>query len=989
MATSMSGAFVGRQREMAELKGALEEALSGQGRLVMLVGEPGIGKTRTAQELTAHAEAKGARVLWGRCPEYQGAPPYWPWIQAIRSYVREQGPEQLFSEMGAGAAYICQIASDIQERLPQVPPPATTEDPEQARFRLFDSVASFFKNASQRQPLVIVLDNLHWADRSSLLMLEFLAQELGESPLLVVGTYRDVDLSRQHPLFDTLGELAREGRFQRVLLRGLGQEDVGRFIEAAAGIVPPSGLVRAVYTQTEGNPFFVIEVIRWLAQEGELVPGPESHWSVRLPEGVREVIGRRLNRLSQQCNEALTIACVVGREFGLGQLNRLMEGLSEERLLEALEEALAVRIIEEIPRVMGRYQFTHALTQQTLLEELSLTRRVRLHARIAEALEGLYGASVEEHAAELAYHFAEAETLLGSEKVVKYSQLAGEQALTSYAYEEALAHFQRGLTAKGIPLEGPEPASDADAAELLFGLGQAQAGTAERIQLHQVVDTISRAFDYYEKVGDVARAVAIAQYPLPSSTGVWRTASTPYYIPRALRLTPPDSPTEARLLSSYGLELGRVENDYEGAQEAFARALAIARREQDIALELSTLCASANVNLFHFRLREALDQARQAEGLARRLDDLGAAWPAHLNLARLLPAIGEVEEAQQHVSAILVIADKLRDRYRLALAFSSNARLCRQLGRWAQARDFSDRGLAVEPQDYFLLWDRAALEFELGEFDLGEVYLDQLLRTASPRERVSGNLLAYRALSIPLTARITGVLDRLDVSAEAAETLVSSPLTNQLFSQAGRAALGLMAVLRGDGARCAEHYSSLDRVRGVAVLLFYISGDRLLGLLSHTMGNLDQASQHFEDSLGFCRKAGYRPELAWGLCDYSDTLLQRNQPNDRTRARSLLEESLTISSELGMKPLIQRVVTRLDRIESLPTDASAYPNGLTRREVEVLCLIAAGRSNPDIAAELVISLNTVARHVSNIFSKTGAANRAEAATYAYRHGLVQ
>jgi len=235
----------------------------------MLVGEPGIGKTRTAQELAFYAETQGARVLWGRCHEYQGAPPYWPWIQAIRSYVRERDPEQLLAEMGAGAAYISQIAPDILERLPQAPPPATTEDPEQARFRLFGSITTFLKNASQRQHLVIVLDNLHWADKSSLLLLEFLAQELGESPLLVVGTYRYVDLSRQHPLFETLGELAREGRFQRVLLRGLGQEDVGRFIEAATGIASPSGLVRAVYTQTEGNPFFIIGVVRWLAQEGD------------------------------------------------------------------------------------------------------------------------------------------------------------------------------------------------------------------------------------------------------------------------------------------------------------------------------------------------------------------------------------------------------------------------------------------------------------------------------------------------------------------------------------------------------------------------------------------------------------------------------------------------------------------------------------------------------------------------------------------------
>jgi ATP/maltotriose-dependent transcriptional regulator MalT len=180
----------------------------------------------------------------------------------------------------------------------------------------------------------------------------------------------------------------------------------------------------------------------------------------------------------------------------------------------------------------------------------------------------------------------------------------------------------------------------------------------------------------------------------------------------------------------------------------------------------------------------------------------------------------------------------------------------------------------------------------------------------------------------------------------------------------------------------------LTTIQGFLVSSSGISGDHLLGLLAQTMGQLDQAMAHFEDALAFCHKAGYRPELAWTCCDYADVLLQRNGPGEWARAISLLTESLGISRELGMKPLIQRVVTRLDRIESLPIDAPAYPNGLTRREVEVLCLIAAGRSNLEIAAELVISLNTVARHVSNIFAKTGAANRAEAATYAYRHGLV-
>ena len=290
---------------------------------------------------------------------------------------------------------------------------------------------------------MLVLDDLHWAGHPSLLLLEFVARELGNSRLMVIGTYRDVDLSRQHPLSQTLGELTRERLFQRVLLRGLDREDVGRFIELASGLTPPAGMLEAVHRQTEGNPLFVTEVVRLLVQEGDLAQGPSTgsgrtgervSWSVRIPEGVREVIGRRLDRLSQRCNETLTIASVVGREFTLDQLSPLIEDLSGDRLLEVLEEALAARVIEELPQSVGRYQFTHALIQETLTGELPTTRKVRLHARIAEALELLYGSNAGAHAAELAHHFFEAQTVLGPGKLIEYSFQAGERALAIHAY---------------------------------------------------------------------------------------------------------------------------------------------------------------------------------------------------------------------------------------------------------------------------------------------------------------------------------------------------------------------------------------------------------------------------------------------------------------------------------------------------------------------------------------------------------------------------
>ncbi|MFQ6030094.1 MAG: serine/threonine-protein kinase PknK, partial [Dehalococcoidia bacterium] len=617
------GVFVGRQREMGELKAALEDALSGRGRLVTLVGEPGIGKTRTAQELATYAGLRGARVLWGRCYEEQGMPPYWPWVQAIRSYVRERDPEELRSEMGAGAADIGEVVSEVKECLPDLTPPSGIDSPEQARFRLFDSITAFLKEASRKQPLVLVLDDLHWADQPSLLLLQFVARDLGGVRLLVVGTYRDVELSRQHPLAETLGELTRERMFQRVLLRGLRPEDVTRFIEVTSGISPPPGLVQSVYTQTEGNPLFVTEVVRLLVQEGEMTPertDQHESWNVRIPEGVREVIGRRLNRLSQRCNETLTVASVVGREFTLDQLKRLIDDLSEDRMLEVLEEGLAARVIEELPRTVGRYQFTHALIRETLVEELYTARRVRLHARIAEMLEELYGASVEANAAELAYHYGEAEAVTGPDKLVRYSLLAGEWALARYAHEEALSYFQRAIAAKeGQPV-------DSGTAALLFGLGRAQVAVLERYQVGEAVANLRRAFDFYISEGDVPHAVEIAEYHIINQGS---QAELKEMVVLALDLVSQDSHEAGRLQSRYGYLLGIMEGDYSRAQQAFSRALSIARREQDLTLEMWTLAYSSYVDFYHNRFQEVREKNARAIELSQHLDSPRCEAQAH------------------------------------------------------------------------------------------------------------------------------------------------------------------------------------------------------------------------------------------------------------------------------------------------------------------------------------------------------------------------
>ena len=307
--------FVGRRSEMARVRSHLDATMAGSGRIVMIAGEPGIGKTRTAAELEHYAEKRGCRVLWGRCYEEAGAPPYWSWIQTIRSYVESVDPDRLREEMREGALEISGIVPEVRGLAPDNADERLGEAPEQARFRLFDSVSSFFVRASTHQPLLIVLDNLHWAHASSLLLLNFLANSIVDQRILIIGTYRDEDITRGHPLIHALGDLNRLDHFDRLILRGLTSKDIADYIAETCGAHAHARLAELIYLHTEGNSFFVTELVRLLYQEGVLhenVGEAENLLRERVPAGVREVIGRRLDRLSEACSRVLTIGSVMG-----------------------------------------------------------------------------------------------------------------------------------------------------------------------------------------------------------------------------------------------------------------------------------------------------------------------------------------------------------------------------------------------------------------------------------------------------------------------------------------------------------------------------------------------------------------------------------------------------------------------------------------------------------------------------------------------------
>jgi len=965
--------FIGRQRELAILATALDQALSGRGQMVMLAGDPGIGKTRLAQELASNAHSLGAKVLWGWCYEHAGAPPYWPYVHPIRNYIETADAHQLIAQIGSGGPAICEIVPELRAKLPDVGQLLAAE-PEQARFRLFDSLTTFLKNASQDQPILFVMDDLHWADEPSLLLLEFLSKEISRSPLLIVGTYRDLELTRDHPLTRTLGSLARESRFQRVKLGGLTCQEIRELVEARSGIALAEDAVSTLHRRTEGNPLFVGEVV---AAVGPQAITQDSSWTASIPEVIREVTVRRVGSLSEPCKRLLRTASVVGRDFDIQLLRDLNTDVPEDEFLEGFDEALGIGVLESIPARPGRYQFRHALIQQAVYEEISPIAKARAHAAVGETLERLHQDNLDERAGELAYHFVEAIAVSGTDKIVQYSLIAGERALVSFAYEQALAHFRRVLDVK----EGQ--ADDAESAAALFGVGRAQAATLGRQQLVDAASAnMSRAFDFYAETDDIASAVGVAEYPLTPLVG-HRVAVG--LVARALRLIPPDSHEAGRLLSRYVLVLGLEEGDYPGAMEAFDGALTIAHRAGDSALEIRTLAYSSVVDYWHLRWDGTVEKGLRVIEKARQGRDQIMEMSARFWVGVAQLGAGDSNEAQTHASAMLSSAEKLHDRYWLATALWLNERACIYKGEWKAARVFNDRGLLESPSDPRLLATRMLLEHEEGEKIEGQVFLERLLEALRIVPSEPRYDYACAAIMIPVAARITGAEDYLYVAESAAATVLSAETATPLISSHARFGLGLIAVLRGDADAARTQYANLGSAPGFHFV--GLSGDRVLGLLAQTMGDLGQAIVHFEDCLAFCRRAGYRPELAWACHDYAAALTKRNHAGDRARALGLLGEALSISEELGMRPLAGQVITLKDLADSGPSRPPAYPAGLTEREIDVIRLLAAGRTDREIAEELIIGVRTASTHVANILNKTGAANRAEAASFATRHGL--
>ncbi|MGH9187211.1 MAG: ATP-binding protein, partial [Acidimicrobiales bacterium] len=434
-------ALVGREPELHALRTALQAALQGRASVALIAGEAGIGKTRLVEALVGEAQAAGAETLWGGA-DAPGAPAFWAWSQALRAHVGHIDPVRLAAEVGAGGAEISALVPDVQRILPGLAllPAMSAEG---SRYELFDAVARMLGAAAGRQPLVVVLDDLHAADPDSLSLLEFVGRELRDAALLLVATYRPDEAPGRRHLQQAVGELARSRATTLLHLGGLPPAEIGVLIESVTGSAPRPATVEALHRHTGGNPFFVIESVRLLEAQGALDdPALAMGGAIEVPPSVRAVVVGRLATASERCGRVLGLAAALGPTFTLDLLVEAV-GRGEDEILDALEEAVVTGLVRETA-TPGRFAFAHALVHEVVGASMSRARQVQFHRRFAQVLEArLAEVDDTELVSEVAYHWCAAGKNGDTEKALHYATLAAERAMAQHGYEEAARGYER------------------------------------------------------------------------------------------------------------------------------------------------------------------------------------------------------------------------------------------------------------------------------------------------------------------------------------------------------------------------------------------------------------------------------------------------------------------------------------------------------------------------------------------------------------------
>ena len=931
--------FVGRSEEIAAIRAACDEALASRSRLVMVVGEPGIGKTRLVEELASYAAVRGAQVCWGHSYEGEVGVAYLPFVEAFRAYVRNRSDEQLSTELATGGAEVATLVSELRQRFPDLPSSPPLEG-DAERMRLFDGVATFLAHASRADPIVLVLDDLHWADKPSLLLLQYLARNLRHDRVMIVGTYRDVDLDRQHPLADTIAALRREHLYERVLLRGMDRDDVKALIEAIGEQATPDEFADTIFRATEGNPFFVAEVLRHLNESGalQLVDGrwvgtPESI-AENLPEGVREVIGRRLSRLSEDANKMLTVAAAMPGGF-VPDLVAVVTGGDDDAMLDLLDEALSAQIVHERPRAPGAYEFTHALIRQTLYGELSTPRRVRLHRQIGEALEAAAGAQSDASLPELAYHWFQAAPGGDIEKAVGYSSRAADRARDQAAHEEAVRYYDQAIQA----LELDDQADDERRAELLLSYGAALKRTGETERADRVLrDAIEIA---RARGADGLLARAALEFGGHRIMGTRQAGRTALLEEAIAAVGEADLALRARLCSLLaGYELFF---DADRHRALANDALDAARRSGDPAAEtiaLQTWAWQLRPGVDDDELERVLDETQQLAAATGNADLLfnnsgsyavramvrGDAGLYDSALADAVRLAGELRSPTHAANAALIrgASAVVRGDYGTAEGAANEAL---ELGRRLRSRGFvNNYGILVMP-----------MRREQGR-------LAELVDATRAAVEATPEIMSWRCGLAQMLA-IVGRHDeaRIELDAIAVDDFGTIALdVARPYALCG-AAEAIALVGATDLAAVLAPLLAEIPGRGVSLgpTVYHGPTDRYLGLLMLTLGRPDEAVEHLETAIGILEGFRARPFAARTRLELARAFLARACDGDESHALGLLNDALDVAQEVGMPALVEEVL-------AIKLDLQGIASGSSPDASIDAVAASVGRERPDV-----------------------------------------
>jgi len=967
--------FVGRSAELDRLRTLLPRA-DGEGRRVVLVGgEAGSGKSRLVREFAHEAVEEGALVLCGSCDAVVRTP-YGPFVEALDQLARAVDPAELRAALGTGGGELTRLLPDLAPRLGDLPVPVDA-DPDTERHRLHTAVTDLLTGVGRGRPVVLVLEDGHWADAPTLLLLRHLARAAGDARVLLLATFRDTEADVPELLSETLADLRRSDDIVRLKLSGLTSPDVGEFVRrAAGGDLGPElhELALAIYGLTEGNAFLVCELWRELIETNAVETVGKTMRVVRpptelgSPESVREVVSQRLARLAPRASDLLELAATAGSEFEL-EVVRRAAGLPEPELLSSLDEAVRSGMIEELHSPALAYRFTHELVRRALYDRLSGIRRAELHLLVGEALEQddpYTGRTL----ADLAHHFGAAAPFDSTGRGVDYNVLAARAAVAALAFDEAAARLRTALQ---------------------LGIGDPSARAETYLELGNASHRAGKAMDAlaaFRTAAEIARELAdprlLARAAIGYENACWRPGITDQgaaelLAESAAALGPETSELRVGLLAGLARALD-FKGDYTRALTVRNEAIEMARRLQDT-VGLATVLMRSYWSLGSTPLEEVLEMLTEARDLGEELGDTEIQAEAMAWRAPAFVALADLDSAREEIAALRETAEKTAQPFMLHVAQHYGSALALCDGNLDEAESLA----TTSHETGRLLTGREA----------SGVYGIQMFSVRREQGRLAELAPVIRILAAddrrvgPWQPGFAAVLAELGMESDARRELdrVTADGLDQFRESLWLPSLTYLTdacTPLHDEATAALVYPELEpfATRNVMVghlVSCYGAADRYLGMLAATLSEADRAEEHFEHALELNRRMGARTWLAHTAYEYARLQLARSRPAD-----ALLREAATLAERIGMPSLLGKI-----RALDVSIAVSALPDGLSAREVQILELVARGLSNREIGESLTISEHTAANHIRSILRKTGCANRTEAASYAHRRGLVR